>query len=78
MRYYALTKSSGAESVFENAETAKDVLQVFLSINEQMMIDSIRAIENRASPEECKAFKRGVGHAPSPLSQRKNALSTSS
>jgi hypothetical protein len=47
--------------LFENQETAEYVLQVFLSINDQMD-DSIRAVEKRTSPEEYKAFKRGVGH----------------
>ena len=47
--------------MFENQETAKYVLQVFLSINGQMD-DSIRAVEKRASPEEYQAFKRGVGY----------------
>lgn len=47
--------------MFENPETAKFVLQVFLSINGQMD-DSIRAVEKGTSPEECKAFKKGVGH----------------
>lgn len=46
--------------MFENPETAKFVLQVFLSINGQMD-DSIRAVEKGTSPEECKAFKKGVG-----------------
>jgi hypothetical protein len=46
--------------LFENPETAKFVLQVFLSINGQMD-DSIRAVEKGTSPEEYKAFKRGVG-----------------
>ena len=47
--------------MFENPETEKYVLQVFLSINGQMD-DAIRAAENGTSPEEYKAFKRGVGH----------------
>jgi hypothetical protein len=49
------------KSLFENPETAKLVLQVFLCINDQMD-DSIRAVEKGTSPEEYKAFKRGVGH----------------
>jgi len=51
-------------TVFENPETVKYVLQLFLGINGQME-DSIRTIEGQAgqaSPEEYKAFKRGVGH----------------
>ena len=47
--------------MFENPDTAKYVLQVFLTINDQMN-DSIRAVESQTSPEEYKAFKRGVGH----------------
>jgi hypothetical protein len=46
--------------LFESPETAKFVLQVFLSINGQMD-DSIRAVEKGSSPDEYKAFKRGVG-----------------
>jgi hypothetical protein len=48
-------------NLFEDQETAKHILQVFLSINDQME-DSIRAVEHKTSPEEYKAFKRGVGH----------------
>jgi hypothetical protein len=48
-------------TLFENAETAKYILQVFLSINGQMD-DSIRAIESQTSPEEFKAFRRCVGY----------------
>jgi hypothetical protein len=47
--------------LFENPLTARYVLQVFLKINGQMD-DSIRAVEKQTSPEELKAFKRGVGH----------------
>ena len=47
--------------MFENPETAKHVLQAFLNINDQMD-ESIRTVEKGASPEEYKAFKRGVGH----------------
>jgi hypothetical protein len=47
--------------LFENPETARHVLQVFLNINDEMN-DSIRAVKNQTSPEELKAFKRGVGH----------------
>ena len=48
-------------NLFENPDTAKYVLQVFLSINNQM-IQSIRAVEHKTSREEYKAFRRGVGH----------------
>jgi hypothetical protein len=47
--------------LFENPDTAKFVLQAFLSINGQMD-ESIEAVEKQCSPEEYKAFKRGVGH----------------
>ena len=47
--------------MFENPETAKFILQVFLSINGQMN-ESIEAVQGNTSPEEYKAFKRGVGH----------------
>jgi len=47
--------------LFENPETAKYVLQVFLSINGQMD-ESIVTVEKMVSPEEYKAFKRGVGY----------------
>ena len=47
--------------MFEDKEIAKHVLQLFLSINDQMD-DAIRSVEHKASPEEYKAFKRGVGH----------------
>jgi len=48
-------------TLFQNPEIAKTVLQLFLSINDQMK-DSIRAVESKTSPEELKTFKRGVGH----------------
>ena len=48
-------------TLFENPDTAKYVLRVFLTINEQMN-DSIRTVESQTSQEEYKAFKRGVGH----------------
>jgi hypothetical protein len=47
--------------LFENQETARTILQVFLGINDQMD-DAVRSIEHKTSPEEYKAFKRGVGH----------------
>jgi hypothetical protein len=47
--------------LFENQEVAKQVLQAFLSINDQMD-DLIRAVENRTSPTEYKDFKKGVGY----------------
>jgi hypothetical protein len=46
-------------TLFENPETAKYVLQLFLSINSEME-DSIGAIENQTSPEQLKAFKHDV------------------
>ncbi len=49
------------QNLFESPETAKYVLQIFLNINDQMH-ESLRAVENRTSPEEYKAFRRGVGH----------------
>jgi hypothetical protein len=53
--------ASWSEPLFENPETAKYVLQLFLNINGQMD-DSIRAIQNKTSAEEYNAFKRSVGH----------------
>jgi hypothetical protein len=47
--------------LFQNLDTAKYVLEVFLKINDQMD-ECIRAVEKGTSPEEYKAFKRGVGH----------------
>jgi hypothetical protein len=47
--------------LFENPDTAKYVLDVFLKINGQMN-ESIEQVQNAISPEELKAFKRGVGH----------------
>jgi hypothetical protein len=63
LRYYSRRADthSTEPTLFENAEIAKYVIQVFLSINDQMD-DSIRAVEKQTSPEEFKAFKRGVGH----------------
>ena len=55
--------------MFENPETAKYVLQVFLSINGQMD-DSIRTVESQTSPEEYKNFKRGVGHVLNEVFER--------
>jgi hypothetical protein len=48
--------------MFENIETAKYVLQVFLNINSQMD-QTIIAVDNKASTEEIRAFKLGVGYA---------------
>jgi hypothetical protein len=48
--------------LFENPETAKQVLQVFRRINGQMN-DSIAALEKETTPEEYKAFKKSVGQA---------------
>jgi hypothetical protein len=47
--------------LFEDKEIAQHILQLFLSINGQMD-DAIRAVEHKTSPEEYKAFKRGVGY----------------
>jgi hypothetical protein len=47
--------------LFQNEEIAKRILQLFLSINGQMN-DSIASVEHQTSPEEYKAFRRGVGH----------------
>ena len=47
--------------MIENPETAKHVLQLFLSINGQMD-ESVRAIEKELSPEEYKAYKKGIGY----------------
>jgi hypothetical protein len=47
--------------LFRDEETAKRILELFLSINGQMN-DAIASVEHRTSPEEYKAFKRGVGH----------------
>jgi len=54
----------GAEpcfKLFQDKETAKYVLETFLGINGQRN-ESIRAIESDTSPEQYKAFSRGVGH----------------
>jgi hypothetical protein len=63
LRYYSADPgpSLRGKTVFENLEVAKYVMQRFLDINGQMD-DSIRSIEKDASPEEYKAFKRGVGY----------------
>jgi hypothetical protein len=47
--------------VFENLETAKYAIMVFLSINDQME-ESVYTIKNKCSPEEDKEFRRQVGH----------------
>jgi hypothetical protein len=47
--------------LFQNPETAKRVLDVFLSINNQMD-ESVRFVEKMSSPEEYKVFKKGIGH----------------
>jgi len=46
--------------LFRDKDTAEYVVELFLALNSQM-IDVIRTIEPKVSPEECKAFKRGVG-----------------
>jgi hypothetical protein len=45
----------------ENLKTAKQVLQLFLSINDQM-VESVTAVEKELSPEEYKAYKKGIGY----------------
>jgi hypothetical protein len=47
--------------LFRDEEIAKHILHPFLSINGQMS-DAIRFVERKASLEEYKALKRGVGH----------------
>lgn len=47
--------------MFDNKETPQHILQAFLSINDEMN-DAIRSVEHKTSPEEYKAFKRGVGY----------------
>jgi hypothetical protein len=47
--------------LFENPETAKYILDLFLNINDQMD-NAIRNIEKQVTPDEYKAFKRAVGH----------------
>ena len=47
--------------MFEDKEIAQHILQVFLSINGEMD-DAVRSVERKTSPEEYKAFKRGVGY----------------
>jgi hypothetical protein len=47
--------------LFRDEEIAKHILQVFLSINGQMD-NAIQSVEHKASPEEYKVFKHGVGH----------------
>jgi hypothetical protein len=49
------------QTLIENPETAKHVLQLFLSINGQMD-GSVRAMEKELSPEEYKAYKKGIGY----------------
>jgi hypothetical protein len=53
--------NTSEQTVFDDKETARRVLQAFLSINGEMD-DAIRSVEHKASPEEFKAFKRGVGY----------------
>lgn len=47
--------------MFENQETAKRVLEKFLDISGQMN-ESILEVEQTASSNELRAFKRGVGY----------------
>jgi hypothetical protein len=48
-------------TLFDNPEVAKHVLQVFLGINGQMN-ESIESVEKSVSPDEYRAFKKGVGY----------------
>jgi hypothetical protein len=48
-------------NLFEDQQTARNILQVFLGINDQMD-DAIRSVEHKTSTEEYKAFELGVGH----------------
>jgi hypothetical protein len=47
-------------TVFQDRELAKHVLMLFLGINDQMD-RCVASIEKRTSPEEQRAFKKGVG-----------------
>lgn len=47
--------------MIENPETAKCVLQLFLSINDQIN-KSISVVENKISPAEFKVYKNGIGY----------------
>ena len=58
---FGLLPSNFQNNGVGDPDTAKYVLKVFLSINDQMD-DSIRAVESQTSPDEYTAFKRGVGH----------------
>ncbi len=55
--------------MFENPETAKYVLKVFLSTNDQME-ESAYTISNNCSPQESKEFKNAVGHLLSEIFDR--------
>jgi hypothetical protein len=47
--------------LFANPDTARYVLQAFLSVNGQMN-ESIESAGTVASPEDLKSLKRGVGN----------------
>jgi hypothetical protein len=49
------------QNLFPDEETAKRILHTFLRMNGQMN-EAIASVEHRTSPEEYRAFKRGVGH----------------
>jgi hypothetical protein len=64
LHHHSFVTFHRGRTLFENAETTKHVLQVFLRINSQMD-DSIRAVEKQTLLEELKAFKRSIGHITS-------------
>lgn len=47
--------------MIENPEAAKSISQTLLNINGQLD-ESIRKIEAQVTPDEFKAYKRGVGY----------------
>lgn len=47
--------------MFKDQEVAKQVLSLFLGINDEMD-QCVAALEKRTSSEELRAFKRGVGY----------------
>jgi hypothetical protein len=57
----ALGRGHSEETLFENLETARYVLQAFLSINGQMN-ECLESAGRGVSPAELKSFKRGVGY----------------
>jgi hypothetical protein len=55
--------------MIEDRETAKYVLDLFLSINDQMD-KSIIAVEGKISPGEFKAYKNGIGWVMSEIFEK--------